>query len=144
MQLGGITGNRPSALLAVRYEHVKVTPLKDPNGGEWPRVLIEIIFAVSRDRLDVAAIVPPLLSRYSDHIYADDIWDERVPKASAEAHGKMGLDAEKGGIVVVRPDGHVSCVVSLVEGDATVNTLNDFFGAFVTKKIGKSEARAQL
>jgi len=44
MQLAGITGNRPGALLAVRYRHIKVTLLQDPNGGEQPRVLIEIIF----------------------------------------------------------------------------------------------------
>ena len=44
MQLAGITGNRPSALLAVRYQHIKVTLLEDPNGGEQPRVLIEIVF----------------------------------------------------------------------------------------------------
>ncbi len=44
MQLAGITGNRPSALLAVRYEHIKVTLLADPDGGEQPRVLIEIVF----------------------------------------------------------------------------------------------------
>jgi len=44
MQLAGITGNRPSALLAVRYQHIKVNLLEDPNGGEQPRVLIEIVF----------------------------------------------------------------------------------------------------
>ena len=44
MQLAGITGNRPSALLAVRYKHIKVTLLEDPAGGEQPRVLIEIVF----------------------------------------------------------------------------------------------------
>lgn len=44
MQLAGITGNRPSALLAVRYQHIKVALLKDPDGGEQPRVLIEIVF----------------------------------------------------------------------------------------------------
>jgi len=44
MQLAGITGNRPSALLAVRYQHIKVTLLEDPDGGEQPRVLIEIVF----------------------------------------------------------------------------------------------------
>lgn len=43
MQLAGITGNRPSALLAVRYQHIKVTLLEDPARGEQPRVLIEII-----------------------------------------------------------------------------------------------------
>jgi len=44
MQLAGITGNRPSALLAVRYRNIKVTLLEDPAGGEQPRVLIEIMF----------------------------------------------------------------------------------------------------
>ena len=44
MQFAGITGNRPSALLAVRYQHIKVTLLEDPDGGEQPRVLIEIVF----------------------------------------------------------------------------------------------------
>ncbi|KAL8799612.1 MAG: hypothetical protein Q9182_005763, partial [Xanthomendoza sp. 2 TL-2023] len=44
MQLAGITGNRPTALLAVRYRHIKVTLLPDPKGGEQPRVLIEIVF----------------------------------------------------------------------------------------------------
>jgi len=44
MQLAGITGNRPSALLAVRYQNIKVTLLKDPDGGEQPRMLIEIVF----------------------------------------------------------------------------------------------------
>lgn len=44
MQLAGITGNRPSALLAVRYRHIKVTLLPDPEGGKQPRVLIEIVF----------------------------------------------------------------------------------------------------
>jgi len=44
MQLAGITGNRPSALLAARYQHIKVTLLQDPDGGEQPRVLIEIVF----------------------------------------------------------------------------------------------------
>lgn len=44
MQLTGITGNRPSALLAVCYGHVKITLLPDPKGGEWPRVLIEIAY----------------------------------------------------------------------------------------------------
>ena len=43
-QLTGITGNRPGALLAVRYRHINVTLLPDPEGGGQPRVLIEIVF----------------------------------------------------------------------------------------------------
>ncbi|KAL9580263.1 MAG: hypothetical protein Q9203_006370, partial [Teloschistes exilis] len=37
MQLAGITGNWPAALLAVRYRHIKVTLLPDPECGEQPR-----------------------------------------------------------------------------------------------------------
>ena len=51
MQLAGITGNRPSALLAVRYQHIKVTLLEDPDGGEQPRVLIKIVFNYTKGYL---------------------------------------------------------------------------------------------
>ena len=51
MQLGGITGNRPPALLAVHYGHVKVTLIEDPNGGKWPRVLIEIAYKCTKSFL---------------------------------------------------------------------------------------------
>ena len=44
IQLAGITGNRPQALLSLRYEHLKVTLLRDPGGSEWPRLLIELTF----------------------------------------------------------------------------------------------------
>lgn len=42
MQLAGITGNQPGALLALCYKHIKVTLLPNPEGREQPRVLIEI------------------------------------------------------------------------------------------------------
>jgi hypothetical protein len=100
------------------------------------------IFAARRPEIEITRDVPPLLARYRDHIYADDRWDRRVPDASAAAHAKMGFDEERGGVVVVRPDGYVGIVVALAEGSATVDALNRYFGAFVTKRIG--EAQAQL
>lgn len=103
-----------------------------------------ITFAASRDEIELPMVLPPLLARYSDHIYVDDIWDERVPNAKAAAHTKYGLDTKKGGVVVVRPDGHVGCVITLIEGSGTMDALNDYFGAFVTKPIGGSEVKAQL
>lgn len=102
------------------------------------------IFASPRDNIDISKMLPPILARYSDHVYADDVWDPRLPDTKAAAHAKMGLDSEKGGIVIVRPDGHVGCVVSLVEGSGTVDALNDYFGAFVSKPIGNSKPQAQL
>jgi len=41
MQLAGITGNRPEALLNLKFKHVTVALLLDPEGGEWPRPIIE-------------------------------------------------------------------------------------------------------
>ena len=101
-------------------------------------------FAAPRAQLEITSLLPPILARYSNHVYADDVWDPRVPDAKAAAHAKMGLDAERGGVVVVRPDGHVACVVSLVEGSETVDALNEYFEAFVAKGIGKSSMQAQL
>lgn len=36
MQLAGITGNRPSALLGVCYSDIKITLLSDPQGDKFP------------------------------------------------------------------------------------------------------------
>ena len=101
-----------------------------------------VIFASSRASVPEIRDLPPLLARYPEHIYADDRWDRRVPDATAAAHAKMGLDQERGGIVVVRPDGYVGLVAQLVEGSGTVDALNEYFGAFATKKLG--EFRASL
>ena len=98
------------------------------------------IFASKRCNIEISRDLPPILARYNDHVYADDIWDQRVPDAKAAAHAKMGLDEEKGGVIVVRPDGYVGIVVSLVEGSGTVDALNDYFGAFCTKALGNTRA----
>ena len=102
------------------------------------------IFASAREHIDISRMLPPILARYSDHVYADDVWDSREPHAKAAAHAKMGLDAEKGGVIIVRPDGHVGCVVSLEDGSGTVDALNDYFGVFVSKPVGYSKSQAQL
>ncbi len=103
-----------------------------------------IIFNAPRQSIEISEILPEVLLSYSTHVYADDIWDPRVPDAKAAAHAKVGLDEEKGGLVVVRPDGYVGCVVQLVEGDGTVDALNAYFGAFVTKDLGRDVAQAHL
>ena len=86
-------------------------------------------------------MLPELLSRYKEHVYADDIWDKRVPNARAAAHAKIGLSEDEGGVVVVRPDGYVGCVVKLVHGSGTVDALNSYFSTFCVKQLGK---QAQL
>ncbi|MCJ1474722.1 hypothetical protein MMC13_003382 [Lambiella insularis] len=102
------------------------------------------IFAAHRSDIDIAKSLPALLARYSAHIYTDDVEDPRNPNVKAVAHAKMGLDQERGGVVVVRPDGHVACVLQLVEGDRTVDALNEYFTAFVTKRLGREGLQARL
>ena len=102
------------------------------------------VFTAPRSSIEIADMLPPLLARYSGHVYADDIEDPRSPNTRAVAHAKMGLDQEKGGIIVVRPDGYVGCVVKLVEGSGTVDALNQYFDAFTSKAVGKTVLLAQL
>lgn len=99
------------------------------------------VFAAPRNAIEITRDVPALLGRYLDHIYADDRWDRHVPNAKAAAHAKMGLDEERGGVVVVRPDGYVGVVIKLEEGSATVDALNAYFGSFTTKKLGETTAQ---
>lgn len=104
------------------------------------------IFANQRPEIEVADL-PSTLGRYSSQIYADDIPDMRMLDAKAVAHAKMGLDPHRGGVVVARPDGHVGCVLRLVEGSETVDALNSYFSAFTARPVGKeerSQIRAQL
>ena len=100
------------------------------------------ILAAKRSDIEISRDLPPLLARYRSHVYADDIWDSRVPDALAAAHAKMGLSDEKGGVIVVRPDGYVGLGTGLVTGTGTVDSLNEYFSTFCSKRIG--EHRAQL
>ncbi|KAI1821711.1 FAD binding domain-containing protein [Xylaria intraflava] len=99
------------------------------------------IFAAPRSEIEISRDLPRLLARYRDLVYADDRADRRVPDATAAAHAKMGLDEEKGGVVVVRPDGYVGIVTSLVEGSGTVDALNAYFDAFCTKRLHENKVR---
>ncbi|KAI7330985.1 phenol 2-monooxygenase [Hortaea werneckii] len=95
------------------------------------------IFNAHRPEIEIKSMLPQVLVRYYDHVYTDDVFDKRAPKAEAAAHAKMGLSQQDGGVVVVRPDGYVGCVVKLVEGSGTVDALNEYFAAFCTKPVGR-------
>lgn len=99
------------------------------------------IFNANRPDIEINDMLPDLLARYWDHVYADDIWDERTPDAKAAAHAKMGLPENEGGVVVVRPDGYVGCVVKLVHGRGTVDALNAYFNSFCVKSLGGTGAQ---
>ncbi|KAF2488075.1 FAD binding domain-containing protein [Neohortaea acidophila] len=102
------------------------------------------IFNAKRQDVEIKEMLPSILVRYWDHVYADDVWDKRVPKAGAAAHAKMGLSEDEGGVVVVRPDGYVGCVVKLVKGSGTVDALNAYFSTFCSKTLGRLLPAAQL
>ncbi|KAF7305795.1 Phenol 2-monooxygenase [Mycena chlorophos] len=90
--------------------------------------------------------LPSPLRLYRAQVYGDAVFDKRVPEslqvaqtapganttlatAAAPLHKKYGLDANKGAIVVVRPDGYVGAVVELCEQGW--EGLNGYFGAFL-------------
>ncbi|KAF2189733.1 hypothetical protein K469DRAFT_736999 [Zopfia rhizophila CBS 207.26] len=98
------------------------------------------IFNAPRSQIYIQEMLPEVLARYRDHVYADDVWDQRVPDAKAAAHAKMGLDEERGGVVVVRPDGYVGCVVKLVEGNGTCEALDQYFSVVTGRKLGEERA----
>ena len=52
LQLGGFTANRPKALLSLCYRHVRVTLLRDPEGGPH-RVLLELTFEFTKEFLGI-------------------------------------------------------------------------------------------
>lgn len=99
------------------------------------------IFNASRPDIEIRELLPDILARYYDHVYADTVFDVRAPDAKASSHTKMGFSEEDGGVVVVRPDGYVGCVVKLVEGSGTVDALNQYFGTFCSKPLGETKAQ---
>jgi len=98
------------------------------------------VFGAPRSAVEIEELLPAPFARYRDHVYADDVWDVRVPEAKAAAHAKMGLDEEKGGIVVVRPDGYVGVVIALRDGKGTCEALDLYFGAVTGRKMGDVKA----
>lgn len=51
MLLAGTTGNRPGALLALRYRDVQATLIRDPAGGNEPYVLLEFRYTHTKGYL---------------------------------------------------------------------------------------------
>jgi len=51
-ELGIFSGNRPSALLKLRYSDIIVTLLRDPSGGPY-RILIEFTYEFTKKFLGI-------------------------------------------------------------------------------------------
>ena len=93
---------------------------------------LALVLAAKRPEIEISDL-PDLFRDYAGRIYADDIWDAKVPEARAASHAKTGFEGEEGGVVVVRPDGHVGCAVRLVEGKGTAEALEGYFSSFTVK-----------
>lgn len=50
LQLAGLTTNRPQAILELRYRHIQVSLLRDPQGGPH-RIIIEFTFEFTKEWL---------------------------------------------------------------------------------------------
>jgi hypothetical protein len=97
-----------------------------------------IIFNAPRPTIEIDKALPNILAEYRDHVYADDIGCDKDMSTKAAAHVKLGFNECEGGVVVVRPDGYVGCVLSLVEGTEAVRGINDYFAPIVTKPLGNA------
>lgn len=134
-------GRRDSFYSTYSRPDLKTVSHHEQNNPHSLFFTICTVFAAPRSSIEISRDLPELLGRYRDHVYADDRWDWRLPDAKASAHAKMGLDEERGGVVVVRPDGYVGIVVSLVEGSGTVDILNQYFDSFCTKRLGATPSQ---
>ena len=96
---------------------------------------LALVLARKRAEIEISDL-PDLFRDYAGRVYADDVWDAKVPEAKAASHAKTGFEGEEGGVVVVRPDGHVGCAVRLVEGAGTAEALEGYFSSFLVKSDG--------
>jgi hypothetical protein len=112
----------------------------EPHNPHTDFLTLATVFNAPRSQIHIAEMLPSVFASYRDHVYADDVWDQRVPDAKAAAHAKMGLDEERGGVVVVRPDGYVGVVVGLEEGRGTCEALDSYFGVLTGRQLGCEKA----
>lgn len=104
-----------------------------------PLFSIALVVAAPRPEIEVSDL-PELFHDYAGRVYADDVWQRAVADAKAPAHAKTGFEGDEGGVVVVRPDGHVACAVRLV-GKETVDALEGYFATFLAKEPSRASSR---
>lgn len=111
----------------------------DHDNPHTPLFSLALVLAAKRPEIEISEL-PSLFHDYIGRVYADDVWQKAVPDAKAPAHAKTGLEGEEGGVVVVRPDGHVACAVRLV-GKETAEALEGYFATFLSADAKKATAR---
>jgi hypothetical protein len=112
----------------------------DHDNPHTPLFSVALVLAARRSEIEISDL-PPLFQDYAGRIYADDVWQKAAADAKAPAHMKTGFgDSEEGGVVVVRPDGHVACSVTM-KGKETAEALEGYFSTFLNKDAKKSTTR---
>lgn len=90
-----------------------------------------LVFNSQRAMVELASLTD-LFASYRYHVYSDESRSRKFfTEGQGMAHVKMGFDLREGGVVVVRPDGYVGCVVKLEEGRKTAEALDQYFSRFV-------------
>lgn len=90
-----------------------------------------IVFNSQRAVVELNSL-PEFFAPYRYHMYSDQSRSRKSHTGrQGMAHVKMGFDSREGGVVVVRPDGYVGCVVKLVEGRRVAEALDHYFSGFV-------------
>ncbi|GAT19572.1 phenol 2-monooxygenase [Aspergillus luchuensis] len=116
-----------------RYQRKDVdTSYEGRHNPHSPFFTFLLVFHAPRSTIEIQEFLPDYFACYRYHVYADDReMSQRGEAKERNAHIKMGFDADKGGIVVVRPDGYVGCVLDLSEGRTSGSALNRYFKATV-------------
>ena len=90
-----------------------------------------IVFNLQRAGVELASL-PETFVPYRYHVYSDESRGRKSHiGGQGMAHTKMGFDSREGGVVVVRPDGYVGCIVKLIEGRKVAEALDRYFSGFV-------------
>jgi hypothetical protein len=90
-----------------------------------------IVFNAVRVSVEISSL-PQFFRPYRYHIYSDDARSRKLHAGGqGAAHVRLGFNPREGGVVVVRPDGYVGCIVRLMEGRETAEELNQYFSDIV-------------
>lgn len=101
---------------------------------------ISLVSNAVRASIDIGQL-PRFFLPYRYHIYSDDARSRKARDGGqGAAHAALGLDPHEGGVVVVRPDGYVGCVVRLMDGRVTGETLDEYFSRVVPDTMQISES----
>jgi 2-polyprenyl-6-methoxyphenol hydroxylase-like FAD-dependent oxidoreductase len=112
----------------------------DHDNPHSPLFSLALVLAAKRSEIEISDL-PALFQDYAGRVYADDVWQKPAADAKAPAHTKTGFeDIDDGGVVVVRPDGHVACSVRLA-GKETAEALEGYFSTFLSKDAKKATAK---